>query len=80
MQEYLFLRVARINMVSLKFSTRSGMSLAHLCFFEILSLHSDELYAEADSKMRSKMESMDGRKKREFIVFVTGHMKFVFLA
>jgi hypothetical protein len=32
----------------------------------ILSWHSNRLCTEADSKTRSEMESMDGRKKREF--------------
>ena len=35
----------------------------------ILSWHCNGLWAEAGSKMRSKMESMDGRKKRELLFF-----------
>ena len=63
-----FVRVARFYLVFLRGlkSVRDAIDII-LFIFEILCWHSNRLCTEADSKMRSKMESMDGRKKREFV-------------
>ena len=65
-------RVVGVYLVFLRGSNRSEMSLVIdtvLFILGILSWHSNRLCTEADSKMRSKMESMDGRNKRELLIF-----------